>query len=497
MQKLTIFLLLIAGITFFACKKNSSSGPPTVKDVRTVDPAKADSFFTQALPGTLIAIQGSGFSGLKAIYFNDTAAYFNPVYVTDNTIIVSIPSYAQTAATKPTVPSTIRIVTDHGSTNYSFTLFLPYPHITGISIDDSGTSLLITGTNLAGVSKVTFPIIGSNQTAAASYKEDTSHNLVTAVPPPGQAYPDSIHVYCTFGVASFPYPPPMTITAVSNENAVAGTTITVTGTNFIGLAKVIFPGGITATPTVNSVKKFTVTVPPGVTTTDSLRITGQLGAATSPQLFDSYITYSSPGYLSTFEQQWASDNTAFVGWTGAYANATAASTSYPNGTGGVGVLLQGGTLAKNAGPTSQANPGNLQLNDVPWVANTGDAIANYSLKFEIYVANDWKAGEIWISVGDWYKWNSFTARYAPWVTAPGGIFHPSGWTTVTIPLTQFIAGNQFWQTSWTPGGAPATKFTDYPYTSLCFMVTNDQASAVSVADGINVAIDNVRIVKGQ
>jgi len=496
MQRLTIFLLIIAGIGFFACKKNSNSGPPTVKDIRTVDPAKADSFFTQALPGTLIAIQGSGFSGLKAIYFNDTSAYFNPVYVTDNTIIVQIPGYAQTAATKPSVPSTIKLVTDHGTTSYSFTLVLPHPAITSISIDDSGTMLVITGTDLTGVSKVTFPI-GTAPVAAPSFKEDTSHKLVTAAIPPGDAYVDSVRVYCTFGVASFPYPPPMTIAAVSNENATAGTTITITGSNFIGVNKVIFPGGIEATPTVNSVKQMTVTVPSGVTAPDNLKISGQLGTASSQQLFDGYLTYKSPGYLSTFEVQYATDNTGFVGWTGGYADAPTTATKYPNGTGAAGVLLQGGTLAKNAGPTSQANPGNLQLNDVPWTANTSDDPSTYSLKFEIYVANNWKAGEIWIAVGDWYVWSSYTARYAPWETASGGVFHPSGWTTVTIPLNQFIQGNQFWQTSWTTGGAPASKFSDYPFTSVCFMVTNDQPTAVSVTDGINVAIDNVRIVKGQ
>jgi hypothetical protein len=496
MQKLTIFLLIITGIGFFACKKNSSSGPPTVKDVRLVDPAKADSFFTSALPGTLIAIQGNGFSGLKAIYFNDTSAYFNPVYVTNNTIIVQVPGYAQTAATKPSVPSTIKLVTDHGTTSYSFTLVLPHPVITSISVDDSGTMLVITGTDLTGVSKVTFPI-GTAQTPAPSFKEDTSHKLVTAAIPPGNAFVDSVRVYCTFGVASFSYPPPMTIAAVSNENATAGTTITITGSNFIGVEKVIFPGGIEAVPTVSSVKQMTVTVPAGVTAPDNLKISGQLGTASSQQLFDGYLTHKSPGYLSTFEVQYATDNTGFVGWTGGYADAPTTATKYPNGTGASGVLLQGGTLGKNAGPTSQANPGNLQLNDVPWTASPSDNPSDYSLKFEVYVANNWKGGEIWIAVGDWYVWSSYTARYAPWETAPGGVYHPSGWTTVTIPLNQFIQGNQFWQTAWTPGGAPASKFSDYPFTSVCFMVTNDQATAVSVADGINVAIDNVRVVKGQ
>jgi hypothetical protein len=497
MKKIPIYLLFTAAFIQFACKKNSSNTPPTITSVRLVDPTKKDSTFTQAQPGTLIAIQGTGLLGTKAILFNDTVAYFNPVYVTNTTIIVSIPTYAQTAATNPSVPSTIILFTDHGKTTFTFKLVLPAPVISSIALDDSGTELTITGTNLTGVSKVTFPITGGNGTPAPSFKEDTGHNLLTAAIPPGNAYVDSIRVYCTFGVASFPYPPPMTIAAISNENATAGTTITVTGSNFIGVSKVIFPGNISATPTVNNVRQLTVTVPAGITSADSLRLSGALGTAASQQLFDSYFNHPSPGYLCNFDVQYSGDNTGFIGWTGAYADAPTAAAAYPKAISGVGVLLQGGTLGKNAGPTSQANPGNLQLNDVPWVANTGASINGYSLKFEIYVLNNWKAGEIWIAVGDWYAWSSYTARYAPWETAPGGVFHPSGWTTVTIPLTQFIQGNQFWQTSWTATGAPATKFSDYPFTSLCFMVTNDQGSAVSVADGIQVAIDNVRIVKGQ
>src|SRR5882724_4363464 len=114
MQRILIYLLFIAAFIQFACKKNSNSAPPSVTNVRLVDPTKKDSTFTQALPGILIAIQGSGFTGLKAIFFNDTSAYFNPVYVTNNTIIVTIPSTAKTAATAPGVPSTLKLVTDHG-----------------------------------------------------------------------------------------------------------------------------------------------------------------------------------------------------------------------------------------------------------------------------------------------------------------------------------------------------------------------------------------------
>jgi hypothetical protein len=73
MKRILLFIIVIAGLVQFACKKNSG-GTPVVKDVRVVTPAEADSFFTQALPGTMIVIQGSGFTGLQAVYFNDTAA---------------------------------------------------------------------------------------------------------------------------------------------------------------------------------------------------------------------------------------------------------------------------------------------------------------------------------------------------------------------------------------------------------------------------------------
>jgi hypothetical protein len=47
------------------------------------------------------------------------------------------------------------------------------------------------------------------------------------------------------------------------------------------------------------------------------------------------------------------------------------------------------------------------------------------------------------------------------------------------------------------GGAPATKFSDFASTALCFTIVNDQASPSVPANSLNIAIDNVRIVKGQ
>jgi len=493
-MRIIAFLIIVTAI-FISCKKNEG-GTPIITNVRSVDTTKRDSSFNQAVPGSLIVIQGSNLGGLKAVYFNDTAAYFNPVYATDNNIIVTIPASAQTKATNPNTPEIIKVVTDHGTATYSFTLYLPPPLITSLSFDNSGTIVYINGTNFQGIKKITFPVSGVD--TALSYTVNKTFTQIVAEIPHGTPYKDSLRVYATFGVGAYPYPPPMTITSVSNENGTAGTTITVNGTNFVGINQVLFPGNIPGTNLqVISVNQLKVTVPSGITVSDSLRVKGVLGTAVSPQLFASYIVHPSPGYLSTFEVQYGpTDNTSFVGWTGGYADQATATANYPGATGAVAVLQQGSPMSANAGPTSQGNPGLLQLNPTPWVSNTSLSINNYALKFEYLVKSTWSAGQIWIAVGGWYGWSSYTARFAPWESAPGGKLQPSGWQTATIPLTEFHKGNEFWQTSYKTSGAIATKFSDFPTTEVGFLIANDLPAAVPV-NSVNIAIDNVRIVKIQ
>ncbi len=410
MKRIAFFIVVTAVI--FSCKKNDSgTGTPVISGVRTVDPATKDSLFTRAVPGTLIVIQGNNLGGLQAVFFNDTSAYFNPSYATNDNIIIRVPATAQTAAANPNVTSTIKVVTDHGTATYTFTLYLPPPAITSLSFDNSGKVVFINGSNFQGIKKITFPVSGND--TALSYTVNKTFTQIIAEIPPGTPFNDSLRVFATFGKGAYSYPPPMTITSVSNENGAGGTTITVNGTNFVGISQVIFPGNLQGTNLqVISVNQLKVTVPLGIIVSDSLRIKGVLGIAASPQLFDSYIT------------------------------------------------------------------------------------SGYSLKFEFFVKTTWSAGEIWIAVGGWYVWSSYTARFAPWETAPGGKYLPSGWVTATVPLTNFVKGNEFWQTSYKTSGAPASKFSDYPTTEIAFLIANDQASAVP-ANSINIAIDNVRIVKGQ
>jgi hypothetical protein len=158
------YKIIALGVMIFiaACKKDdakTSSASPKIDRIRLINPAKKDSSFTAALPGTQIVIEGANIGGVVKIYFNDTDAWFNPVYNTDRIMIVTIPKFAPTAANKPDVTSKIRMVTDHGETLYDFTLTPPNPTITNIKNENTipGQEMVIAGESLFQIQHITFP----------------------------------------------------------------------------------------------------------------------------------------------------------------------------------------------------------------------------------------------------------------------------------------------------------------------------------------------------
>lgn len=85
-------------------------------------------------------IQGSGFSSLQHIYFNDYESYFNPNLVTDNTIIVTINEKT------PYVNGTnkLKIVTAYGTTEYDFAIAPPLPQLNGFNPVNAADGSIVT-----------------------------------------------------------------------------------------------------------------------------------------------------------------------------------------------------------------------------------------------------------------------------------------------------------------------------------------------------------------
>lgn len=138
----TILFLFVAATAFWACEDdNSSDSTPVVKYVRSTYAAASDSLLVSASMGQTIAIIGEGMEDVVSVVFNDQKAKLNPVYVTANSIVVTIPG------TIPTdISNTFTLTTAHGiNTVYDFTVVITPPQVKSISCEfaaDGSTAIL-------------------------------------------------------------------------------------------------------------------------------------------------------------------------------------------------------------------------------------------------------------------------------------------------------------------------------------------------------------------
>ena len=142
------------------------------------------------------------------------------------------------------------------------------PTVTSVSPNSGttagGTSVTITGTNLNGTTAVNF-----GATAATSYTVNSA-TQITATSPAGSTGTVDITVTTPGGTSTtgasdqFTYTgPPPTVTGVSPSSGPAGTSVTITGTNFTGATEVDFGACIQSTFTVNSATQIRTTSPAG------------------------------------------------------------------------------------------------------------------------------------------------------------------------------------------------------------------------------------------
>lgn len=119
---------------FVACedqpdKYESVGGTPTISYIRPVDVDSKDSLLTGASMSNTICIVGSNLRSIKEIDFNDQKAVLNTSYMTDHTIIVSVPK---------NIPEKVSdkiyfITTCNDTIDYDFKVIIPAPTISGMS----------------------------------------------------------------------------------------------------------------------------------------------------------------------------------------------------------------------------------------------------------------------------------------------------------------------------------------------------------------------------
>ena len=129
---------LIAATSFSlqSCKDQpdeyeSTGGQPTINYIRPAKASAGDSLLVQAYPQAYICLVGSNLTSIQQIYFNDKKAVLNTSFITENTLIVQVPS-----AIPDVVSDKIYLITtSHDTLSYDFHLVIPAPVVSQMSCE--------------------------------------------------------------------------------------------------------------------------------------------------------------------------------------------------------------------------------------------------------------------------------------------------------------------------------------------------------------------------
>lgn len=175
---LFIGLLAVVQLSVTSCKDDEEigMGTPVITAVRSCDPAKADSTFTKAGPGSTFAVIGNNLSKVQKVYINDQEVYFNPTMNTDHSVIITVPTEKngfELTAFNSSLKDEIRVETTHGTAVYAFKITAPYPSISRIQAvypRKAGDLLNVFGLNLVDIEKVYFTDIPAAQLDTTEWK---------------------------------------------------------------------------------------------------------------------------------------------------------------------------------------------------------------------------------------------------------------------------------------------------------------------------------------
>lgn len=165
-----LFVLSVSALLFNACEDNGSGDENTPMSITKVYLEDANSsvpdrdlsqYGNFARLGQTIRLEGSGFTGLKKVYINGYDNFFNPVYITNNSMLVTIDASRVPTIDAPNdVRNTIRLVKSESNVLiYNFEIRAAAPTITGFShsMPQAGERITVYGTGLQGITSVTFP----------------------------------------------------------------------------------------------------------------------------------------------------------------------------------------------------------------------------------------------------------------------------------------------------------------------------------------------------
>jgi hypothetical protein len=411
---------------------------------------------------------------MKALFISASARRFAPI-VTLLAGLCWLTGCQKEEIAAPPVVTQVRLL-NPASKDSTFTSALP------------GTLIVIQGQHLDKTLNVFF----NDFPAPFNPVYNTAENLIISIPantPTAVTAPkvsNKLRIVTVRGETTVDFTivqAPPAIARISNENANPGETITITGANFFGVSKVVFPGNLAVDSTSFSVNKegtlLTVAVPKNLTQSGPLTMVATFGTVSTP----APINYSTgAGVLCNFD-----DQNTFQGWSIKMQNDAKL---FPGTRGNYGYFAVKGIVGGNGEWWTEGR--SLNTNPSVWVApaNLKNAVSDYALKFEIFVKTPWKTGTLQIMPNRTPMPTAYVFNYRPWQVGTASVdFTTPGWQTVTIPLTDFKSNNG--------SGDPAP--------SLTALLGDTGSNAILMrlvadTDGmgeVSMAVDNIRVVSNK
>lgn len=168
--------LLAMVLLFASCEEDSDGmnietpdGDPVITYIRVPNPDASDSLLISGELGANVVIVGKNLGGTREVWFNDREASINPSWVTNRTILVSVPSNAPTVITNK-----LYLVDVNGDTlTHDFVVAIPDPVVTSARNEwpQEGENLLINGNYFFEPVTVTFTGGGDGEIVSVSQQQ--------------------------------------------------------------------------------------------------------------------------------------------------------------------------------------------------------------------------------------------------------------------------------------------------------------------------------------
>lgn len=205
--KIAGLALMLGAMIITSCEDEDGSplespdGNPEILYVRVTNPESADSLLVRANLGTTIAIVGKNLGGIREVWFNDREATLNPTWVTNKSVIVSVPNLAPLDITD----KLYLVDADGNILDHDFEVTIPAPSLVSAHNEwpQDGEDLIIYGDyffDVEGVVPVEVEFTGGTQVQGEVVSQTELHVQV-----PETAQEGPVTVTTNFGISVSPF----------------------------------------------------------------------------------------------------------------------------------------------------------------------------------------------------------------------------------------------------------------------------------------------------